>query len=182
MALALSWLEAQSQVAPLFKAQDPGPRPAPSKSGHAFADLRPVQHQFFIEGHHRFAEAASVQGTIPAMRPGLGPRFNLDSCGGCHTYPHLGGTSPKRNPQVELATRERATNELPFFISEEGPVRVARFKLKHDGRHDGGVQALFTISGRSDAPGCWLMQPDFKRAAAWNNLSFRIPNVWGWPD
>ncbi|MBX3329706.1 MAG: hypothetical protein KF722_04835 [Nitrospira sp.] len=175
MAVALFWVEAGSQVAPPFKAQDPGARQTPSKSGTSFADLTPAQHQLFIDGHQVFNEAASVQGTMPATRPGLGPRFNLDSCGGCHAHPHHGGTSPKLNPQVELATREGATNELPSFIQADGPVRVARFKFKHDGRRDDGVQALFTISGRSDAPGCFLMQPNFKRAAAWDNLSFRIP-------
>src|SRR6185437_4484792 len=93
MAVALTWLEAGSQVALPFQAQDPGVRPTPSKSGTAFANL--TQHHLFIEGHRIFNEAASVRGTMPATRPGLGPRFNLDSCGGCHAYPHHGGTSPK---------------------------------------------------------------------------------------
>ncbi|WP_370467993.1 di-heme oxidoredictase family protein [Nitrospira sp. KM1] len=175
MAVGLPLLEASSQIAPPFKAQDPGPRQTPSKSGTSFKDLTPTQHQLFIDGHHVFNEAASVRGTLPATRPGLGPRFNLDSCGGCHTHPHLGGTSPKLNPQVELATREGAANEIPSFITADGPVREVRFKFKQDGSRDDGVQALFTISGRSDAPGCFLQQPNFKRAAALNNLSFRIP-------
>lgn len=175
LAVALHWVEAGSQVAPPFKAQDPGPRQTPSKSGTSFADLTPVQHQLFIDGHHVFNEAASVLGTMPATRPGLGPRFNHDSCGGCHAHPHLGGTSPALNPQVELATREGATNEIPPFITADGPVREVRFKFKADGTRDDGVQALFTISGRSDAPGCFLPQPNFRRAAALNNLSFRIP-------
>jgi len=37
------------------------------------------------------------------------------------------------------------------------------------------VHALFTITGRDDAPGCFLDQPDFATAAAQNNLIFRIP-------
>lgn len=175
MAVVLQWGDADSQVAPPFKAQDPGVRQTPSKSGTAFKDLTPVQHQLFITGHQVFNEAASVLGTAPATRPGLGPRFNLDSCGGCHNHPHHGGTSPKVNPQVELATREGATNEIPVFITADGPVREARFKHKQDGVREDGVQALFTISGRSDAPGCFVQQPNFKRAAALNNLSFRIP-------
>jgi CxxC motif-containing protein (DUF1111 family) len=61
------------------------------------------------------------------------------------------------------------TNSLPFFVLQNGPVREARFKS------DSGVHDLFTIAGRSDAPGCSLAQPDFNAAAAQNNLSFRIP-------
>jgi CxxC motif-containing protein (DUF1111 family) len=34
---------------------------------------------------------------------------------------------------------------------------------------------LFTITGRSDAAGCLLTQPDFRSAAAHHNLVFRIP-------
>lgn len=175
IAVVLPWLDAGSQVAPPFKAQDPGVRQTPSKSGTSFKDLTPVQHQLFIDGHQIFNEAASVQGTIPVTRSGLGPRFNLDSCGGCHNYPHHGGTTPALNPQLELATREEASNDAPSFIKGDGPVRVARFKLKPDGTRDDGVHALFTISGRSDAPGCFLSQPNFKQAMAWNNVSFRIP-------
>jgi CxxC motif-containing protein (DUF1111 family) len=37
------------------------------------------------------------------------------------------------------------------------------------------VHDLFTITGRTDAPGCNLSQPDFNTAAAQNNLIFRIP-------
>jgi CxxC motif-containing protein (DUF1111 family) len=44
--------------------------------------------------------------------------------------------------------------------------------LKHP---DGGVHALFTISGRSDAPGCNIQQENFARAAQQRNLIFRIP-------
>ena len=37
------------------------------------------------------------------------------------------------------------------------------------------MQDLFTIAGRTDAPGCNIAQPDFNTAAAQNNLIFRIP-------
>ena len=40
---------------------------------------------------------------------------------------------------------------------------------------DGGVHGLFTIAGRSDAPGCKLKQPDFAAHLAVNNVTFRIP-------
>ena len=106
---------------------------------------------------------------------GLGPRFNLDSCGGCHTQPAVGGSSPAINPQVEVAKKERAHNEIPSFIKRDGPIREARFKSNPDGTPDGGVHALFTISGRDDAPGCSIQQPDFRAAVARQNVVFRIP-------
>ena len=40
---------------------------------------------------------------------------------------------------------------------------------------DGGVHDLFVITGRNDAAGCAIRQPDFTASAAQNNLSFRIP-------
>jgi CxxC motif-containing protein (DUF1111 family) len=42
-------------------------------------------------------------------------------------------------------------------------------------KSDGGVHDVFTIAGRSDAPGCSMAQPDFAAEAANGNLSFRIP-------
>ena len=40
---------------------------------------------------------------------------------------------------------------------------------------NGGVEDLFTVSGRADAAGCSLQQPGFVAAANANNLIFRIP-------
>jgi CxxC motif-containing protein (DUF1111 family) len=99
----------------------------------------------------------------------------MDSCGGCHLHPGVGGSSPSVNPQVAFANKNGARNRLPSFISANGPVREARFVRNPDGSPDGGVHALFTIAGRSDAPGCTLTQPDFASAVASRNVIFRIP-------
>jgi CxxC motif-containing protein (DUF1111 family) len=40
---------------------------------------------------------------------------------------------------------------------------------------DGGVHSLFTITGRHDAVGCTIAQPDFETEAAKGNAVFRIP-------
>ncbi len=158
-----------------FAARDPGVRTGSSGAGGMLPGLTPFEQQVFGVGREAFGEVASVQGIIPDTEAGLGPRFNLDSCAGCHIHPDIGGTSPSINPQVEVAKKEGADNEIPAFIRKDGPVREARFKFKPDGTPDGGVHALFTISGRSDAPGCYLQQPDFRSAAARQNLVFRIP-------
>jgi hypothetical protein len=101
--------------------------------------------------------------------------MNLDGCAGCHLQPGIGGSSPAVNPQIALATAMGATNEIPPFISLNGPVREARFVRNPDGTPDGGVQSMFTIAGRSDARGCKLAQPNFKAELAKGNVIFRIP-------
>jgi CxxC motif-containing protein (DUF1111 family) len=121
-----------------------------------------------------FTAATGVFGETEDVAAGLGPRFNLDSCGGCHAHPALGGSSPPVNPQVAVA--QAAKNTLPSFITANGPVREVRFVRNPDGTPDGGVHALFVITGRKDNPtGCNLTQPNFAAAVANNNAIFRIP-------
>jgi CxxC motif-containing protein (DUF1111 family) len=112
---------------------------------------------------------------VDAVPNGLGPRFNLDSCSGCHGYPSIGGSSPPTNPQVAIATAAGAKNTVPSFITANGPVREARFVRNPDGSPDGSVHALFVITGRSDAAGCNIQQPNFAAQVARNNVIFRIP-------
>lgn len=166
--------EVQSQIG-RFTARDPGVRSGSAGVGGMIQGLTSLEQQLFSVGRQTFQAVDSVQGTIMSTDPGLGPRFNLDSCGGCHAQPDIGGTSPALNPQVVMAKKEGANNNIPAFITKDGPVREARFKYNPDGTPDGGVHALFTISGRDDAPGCFLVQPDFLGAAAHQNIIFRIP-------
>jgi len=158
-----------------FAASDPGVRPGAASAGSMLPDLSGLEQQLFAVGQDAFEEVESVQGTVPDTDDGLGPRFNLDSCAGCHAHPDIGGSSPFDNPQIEVARKEGASNEIPPFITADGPIREARFKYNPDGTPDGGVHALFTITGRSDAPGCVIQQPDFRTALARRNVVFRIP-------
>jgi CxxC motif-containing protein (DUF1111 family) len=64
---------------------------------------------------------------------------------------------------------------VPSFVSPTGPVREARFVRSRDGTPDGGVHNLFVITGRTDAPGCNIKQPDFAGELAKKNVTFRIP-------
>jgi len=148
------------------KAVDPGVRPLPAAAGGALPGLGADEKAFFDAAKVIFMEVD----TVP---DGLGPRFNLDSCAGCHAFPAVGGSSPEANPQVAVAKNNK--NVLPSFITEKGPVREARFVRNRDGTPDGGVHGLFVISGRSDAPGCNIKQPDFAGELARNNVIFRIP-------
>jgi CxxC motif-containing protein (DUF1111 family) len=156
-------------------AVDPGVRPGVSAGG-PLQGLTGGQLTAFQEGADDFNAAHSVDGSIPgADATGLGPVFNLDNCGGCHAFPSVGGTSPLINPQIDIATFAGAANQVPSFLSLDGPVREVRFIANVDGTRDGGVHALFTIGGRLDARGCHLSQPDFEREARRGNLAFRIP-------
>jgi CxxC motif-containing protein (DUF1111 family) len=166
---------AQNQTASSLLATDPGVRGGAAGAGNPFSTLSQAELAFFNAGLDEFIQVDSVKGTIAGTGAGLGPRFNLDSCGGCHAQPVTGGTSPPLNPQVAVATKEGAQNIVPFFITPDGPVREARFKFNRDGSRDGGVHDLFTITGRSDATGCTIAQPDFLTPAHHNNLIFRIP-------
>ncbi|HYM33563.1 MAG TPA: di-heme oxidoredictase family protein [Candidatus Cybelea sp.] len=155
---------------------DPGVRGGAPGVGGPLSGLTPDQRNFFTAAQGRFQEIDSVSGTITGENGvGLGPRFNLNSCAGCHAQPVAGGTSPFTNPQVAMATLDGAKNFVPSFISLHGPVREARFVTNPDGTPDGGVHDLFVISGRSDASGCHIKQPDFEAALDNNNVIFRIP-------
>jgi len=164
------------RVRPWLKPVDPGLRGGPSGAGGPLAGVGADQQKFFAAARNRFQEIDSVSGTIPGEAGvGLGPRFNLNSCAGCHAFPAIGGSSPVVNPQVAIARLDGAQNVVPPFIALNGPVRVARFIRNPDGTPDGGVHDLFVINGRTDARGCSIKQPDFAATLAAHNVSFRIP-------
>jgi CxxC motif-containing protein (DUF1111 family) len=153
-----------------FAQSDPGPRGGVPGAGAAIGGLTAGELDFFnTHGIPQFSQ-------VEAVADGLGPRFNLDSCGSCHTHPALGGSSPAVNPQLARASTMAPGNTMPSFITANGPVREARFIRKADGSPDGGVHDIFTIAGRADKPaGCAIQQPDFATHLANHNVIFRIP-------
>lgn len=168
----------------LLSQNDPGPRSGPAAAGSFFPTLSTNEQSLFNQAQQRFQEVDSVTGTISGESGvGLGPTFNGNSCAQCHAQPTVGGSSPGvtspqnqiQNPQILLATLDGATNSVPSFISASGPVREARFIKNSDGTLDGGVHDLYTITGRADAVGCSLAQPDFTDAVTTNNVIFHIP-------
>jgi CxxC motif-containing protein (DUF1111 family) len=157
-----------------FGQSDPGPRSGRPSAGDALRNLTSGELAVFVSGKDAFQEVDSVSGKL-TDGSGLGPRFNMDSCSGCHAFPDIGGSSPAVNPQIAVATKAGARNTIPSFITLNGPVREARFVRSPSGDPDGGVHDLFVISGRSDAVGCTIAQPDFAAAVAAQNVVFRIP-------
>lgn len=166
---------------------DPGPRSGPAGAGGVtgfYSTLNETEQAAFANGIGQFVEVEGVPDQPPGTgNGGLGPGFNSTSCGSCHSQPAILGSSPgpsspqvpQSNPQIAAAAEMGATNVIPSFITVSGPVREARFINKHDGTPDGGVHNLFNITGRTDAPGCNIGQPDFKAQLAANNVIFRIP-------
>jgi CxxC motif-containing protein (DUF1111 family) len=157
-----------SQTSRVLRAQDPGVRGGTAAAGEPLAGITDHENEYFLAGKEDFEEADEVE-------EGLGPTMNLDSCGGCHSQPAIGGTSPAINPQVAFATANGGRDLVPPFLSANGPVREVRFIRNPDGTSDGGVHALFTITGRDGAGRCRIPQPDFARELANGNVIFRIP-------
>lgn len=167
-AAAMLLLSVVVGVSGWFVPADPGVRGGTPGAGAPLSGLTSSQQAFFDAARVQFEEADGAD-------EGLGPRFNLDSCLGCHSQPASGGSSPFQNPQVAMANALGATNTVPSFITLYGPVREARYKYYADGSPDGGVHSLFVTTGRSDAPGCDARQEDFNSQAAAGNVSLRIP-------
>jgi CxxC motif-containing protein (DUF1111 family) len=141
---------------------------------------------FFTDGQGRFQAVESVSGS-PAGNNGLGPRFNSNSCSSCHAQPAVGGTGAATNPEFGFTTNGVAPgNIMPSFITATGPTREARFPFffnsngtVNTSEPNGGVEDLFTVTGRSDAGTCnsstVLPQPSFATAVSENNVIYRIP-------
>jgi CxxC motif-containing protein (DUF1111 family) len=139
---------------------------------------------FFQDGLARFQEVEAVSN---AANVGLGPRFNSNSCSSCHAQPAVGGTGAATNPQFSFVNNGVAPgNTTPSFITTNGPTREARFPFffnqngtVNTNAPNGGVEDLFTITGRSDAGTCTsatnLPQPGFAAAISANNIIYRIP-------
>jgi len=165
---------------------DPGIRGGPMGAGQPFASGLTVGDLAFFNnvGVPQFTQ-------VEAVADGLGPRFNLDSCAGCHAHPAVGGSSPPaNNPQVVRAPRMAPGSTVPHFLTIDGPIREVRFIRKTKGTNpvlrsdpfgsqtlsgtpDGAVHDIFTIVGRPDNPaGCKISQPDFSDTS---NMIFRIP-------
>lgn len=166
---------AQTKTGPI----DPGVRGGAAGAGGPLSGLTADEAAFFEDGLSRFAEIESV---TKGANNGLGPRYNSNQCLSCHAQPGAGGSSPAQNPQVAVASLNGAKNTVPWFITPAGPVREARFKHGSGASADGEVHAVYVITGRSDAPGCNIAQPDFEHAGnpltgqgGNPNVIFRIP-------
>jgi len=169
-----------------FAQTDPGVQGGAARAGSPLTSVTASDGslQFFQNGLSRFQEIESVSNS-PTGNNGLGPRFNFVQCAGCHSQPSTGGSGPATNPQFQVIANgfvNGSTNTIPSFITSNGPTREARFPFFFDqfgnpnpNAPNGGVEDLFTVSGRTDAGRCSLQQPSFAQAQQANNIIFRIP-------
>ncbi|HXB22161.1 MAG TPA: di-heme oxidoredictase family protein [Candidatus Solibacter sp.] len=159
-----------------FAQTDPGIRGGAPGAGGPLPGLNTDEVNFFNATKERFQEVDSVSGTIEAGQ-GLGPRFNGNSCAMCHVQPAIGGGSPPVvNPQVAVATLDGAQNTVYPFIHNNGAIREIRLiNIPGTNTPDGGVHDLFTIKGRTDAPGCNAAQEDLQGQNLAGNAIARIP-------
>jgi CxxC motif-containing protein (DUF1111 family) len=177
-----------------FGQTDPGVRPGPINGQPTATATNPLPLasvaadsptgalEFFENGLARFQEVEVVSN---GANNGLGPRFNFNQCSGCHAQPAIGGTGAATNPQFQAIANgivSGSTNSIPSFITANGPTREARFPFffasngsPNTNAPNGGVEDIFTVSGRSDAGSCSLPQPSFAVAESTNNIIFRIP-------
>ena len=136
-----------------IRAADPGPRGGPPGAGGPLPGIEGPALELFLAGQEVIQEVDSVKGTVSNTGLGLGPRFNMDSCGGCHNYPAPGGSSPRINPQVAVATKEGATNKVPSFVAIDGPIRRA-FVRRNQGENPAGSQPISYDYGARRRAGC----------------------------
>jgi CxxC motif-containing protein (DUF1111 family) len=166
-----------------FAQTDPGVQSASRGTGGTIIDPANDPNgftAFFNDGLNRFQEVETVSGSA---NNGLGPRFNSNQCSSCHAQPAVGGTGAAVNPQFLFTSNGVAPgNTTPYFLTANGPTVEVRFPyfLTSSGTANtkapnGGVEDLFTVTGRSDAGSCSLPQPNFSAAQAANDIIFRIP-------
>jgi CxxC motif-containing protein (DUF1111 family) len=189
-------LLAVSMASPSLAQVDPGVRPGPINGQPGATPTNPLPLasvtanspqgvlEFFTDGLGRFQNVEVVTNST-GQNVGLGPRFNFNQCSGCHSQPTIGGSSPASNPEfhvIDNGIASSTTNTIPSFLTTNGPTREARFPFFFNSNGtvntnapNGGVETLFTVSGRSDEVGCNLTQPDFALAQQSNNIIFRIP-------
>jgi len=162
---------------------DPGVQSANRGTGATLINPADDPHgfyAFFEDGLNRFQEVETVSNS---NNVGLGPRFNSNQCSSCHAQPAIGGTGPAANPQFQFTSDGVAPGSTtPSFITANGPTLEARFPFFFNSNGtvnpnapNGGVEDLFTVTGRSDAGNCNIPQPSFAAAIAANDIIFRIP-------
>src|SRR5690242_6667135 len=100
-----------------FAQTDPGVRPGAINGQPGATPTSPLPLpsvtpggplEFFQDCLARFQDIETVSG---GEDNGLGPRFNLDSCSGCHSQPSIGGSSPPNNPQFSVIARGVASGQ-----------------------------------------------------------------------
>jgi CxxC motif-containing protein (DUF1111 family) len=169
---------------------DPGVRTGAAGAGGTYAGLTAAETSNFNAAVLHFSRQWSVTGTVTNMPlPGLGPRYNANACGWCHSQPASGGSSPSSNVEAtQMAILAGATdNVVPTgiyapdglpYIRANGPTRVSYQPSTNS------LLNLYTVVGMSDVTsanglgGCTssvLSQPDYSALLASGDIAAHIP-------
>lgn len=165
---------------------DPGVRTYSGDPWPLLPYIDPVVAARATNGRAVFSAEWSVLGKAGSPRltnfAGLGPRYDALSCMHCHGSPTALGSGPATNQQYTDATARGATNTIPAFITANGPsvipYVVADQTVSSTLYKAGSLLAVFTTTGRPDAPGCTVAQPPFATLAGNLALHQSIP-LWG---
>ena len=97
-----------------FRARDPGVRTGAAGAGGPLSGLTAKELEYFNASKEEFASPEDVD-------EGLGPTMNLDSCGGCHSQPAIGGTSPLVIPRSRSRTAAGSPTAFRRSSARTGP-------------------------------------------------------------
>jgi CxxC motif-containing protein (DUF1111 family) len=179
---AMAFALTQPESAKPSTVKDPGVRGGGPGAGGPISGLSSTQTTTFNDGQTNFTAVFGVPTTT--TNGGLGPVFNSNSCSNCHSQPAVGGDTAydlpggtvSQNPLFGVYQSNGATNTMPSFETTNGPELIARFPyIPGTTTPDGSMHQLFTVTGRSDATGCTLAQPNFSQAQSENDVVFRRP-------
>src|SRR5258708_8010321 len=98
-----------------FAQTDPGPRGGAPGAGSPLGRLTPGELDFF--NNHGVPQFIQVEG----VADGLGPRFNLSSCGGFHIPPPPGGRRPPPKPPPPPPPTHAPRKPAPSFLPPPPP-------------------------------------------------------------
>jgi len=156
--------------------KDPGPRQGAPGEGAMIIGLTGAERELFRKGWRHLKPSALSKAIVSCRkRKSAWAHVSTWTAVRAVTPTLIRGNQPLGKPASGRCRKRRGANRIPVFVKTLGPVLQTRFRFFPDGSRDGGVHALFTISGRRDASGCQMAQPDFDRELSRANVSFRIP-------
>ena len=157
---------------------DPGPRAGTPVVGGPYPTLNAAEQAIFVNGLGQFTEVNdSVPrvngngGLGPGLTPMVAPLVILSQSRLEQVPVQLARKCRNRILRLLLDYLAGARKHYPIvYYAETAQYEKLRFVRYSDGTLDGGVHDLFSIAGRTDAPGCNLPQPNFAAQLNANNV------------
>ena len=148
------------------QSRDPGVRAGPG-AGAPIENLSVSELTLFTAGKLDFEE-------VETPAEGLGPRMNLDSCGGCHSQPAIGGTSPAGESAGRIRQQNGAT-ECPVVHHAERAGARSAIRAKSRRHRRTAASTRFHHHRPTRRAGLHARAAGFRGELARRNVIFRIP-------